>query len=298
MLLFTVNDLSDGTTKLHDGSAMRDDSFQKRIDSPMNGAEPRLRAVPRSDLEERIEALGPWFHNMNLRGVWTAPKHFLGDYPGAKFKRFAPHLPEDLSGKSVLDIGCNAGFYSIEMKRRGARRVLGIDSDERYLAQARLASETLGFGDIEFARLDVYEVGAIGERFDFVIFMGVLYHLRHPLLALDLIREHVADDLLLFQSMQRGSKHVLPLERDYAFEETEIFFETGFPRLHFIEHQYSRDWTNWWVPNRACTEAMLRSAGFGIEKQIEEEVYLCRASERPFAKYGPAAVYPAKEPLE
>jgi tRNA (mo5U34)-methyltransferase len=294
MLLFRVNDLSDGTTKLHNGSALRDESFQKRIDSPMSGAEPRLRTVPRSELEERIEALGPWFHNMNLAGVWTAPDHFLGDYPAAKFKRFAPHLPEDLSGKSVLDIGCNAGFYAIEMKRRGATRVLGIDSDERYLAQARLASETLGFDDIEFARLDVYDVGAIGERFDFVVFMGVLYHLRHPLLALDLIREHVANDLLLFQSMQRGSKHVLPLEPDYKFEESDIFFETGFPKLHFIEHQYSHDWTNWWVPNRACTEAMLRSAGFAIEKQIEEEVYLCRAGERPFAKYGPAAVYPVK----
>ena len=262
----------------------------------MSAAESQLRAVPRSDLEERIEALGPWFHNIYLAGTWTAPDHFLGDYPGAKFRRFAPHLPRDLAGKSVLDIGCNAGFYSIEMKRRGASRVLGIDSDDRYLAQAQLASTTLGYSDIEFAKLNVYEVGALGERFDLVIFMGVLYHLRHPLLALDLIREHVAGDMLLFQSMQRGSKHVLPLERDYEFKETDIFFETAFPKLHFVEHQYSHDWTNWWVPNRACTEAMLRSAGFRIDKRIEEEVYLCRAAERPYSKYGPAAVYPAGSP--
>jgi len=193
----------------------------------------------------------------------------------------------------VLDIGCNAGFYSIEMKRRGAMHVLGIDNDERYLAQARLASEALGFDSIEFAKLDVYDVGAIGEKFDLVIFMGVLYHLRHPLLALDLVREHVAKGLLLFQSMQRGSDHVLPLDRDYDFDETDIFFETGFPKLHFVEHQYSHDWTNWWVPNRACTEAMLRSAGFRVDKQIEDEVYLCSVAERPYAKYGPAAVYPA-----
>ena len=262
----------------------------------MNLAEPRLRAVPRDDLEERVRALAPWFHNINLGGIWTAPDHFLGDYPGAKFRRFAPHLPEDLSGKSVLDIGCNAGFYSIEMKRRGAERVLGIDSDERYLAQARLAAEILEFDGVEFAQFDVYDVGAIGETFDLVIFMGVLYHLRHPLLALDLIREHVARDMLLFQSMQRGSKHVLPIESDYKFSETDIFFETGYPKLHFIEHQYSNDWTNWWVPNRACTEAMLRAAGFSIERQIEEEVYLCRVADRPFAKFGPAAVYPAREP--
>jgi tRNA (mo5U34)-methyltransferase len=264
----------------------------------MNVVEPRLRAVPRNELEERIAALAPWFHNIKLGGVWTAPDHFLGDYPGAKFRRFAPQLPRDLAGKSVLDIGCNAGFYSIEMKRRGAGRVLGIDSDERYLAQARFASETLGFDDIEFAKLDVYDVGALGEKFDLVIFMGVLYHLRHPLLALDLIREHVAGDLLLFQSMQRGSKHALELDEDYEFAETSIFFESSFPKLHFIERQYSHDWTNWWVPNRACTEAMLRSAGFAIDKRIEEEVYLCRVAERPYAKFGPATVYPAREAAE
>jgi tRNA (mo5U34)-methyltransferase len=261
----------------------------------MTAAEAKLRAVPRTDLEERIDALAPWFHNINLDGVWTAPDHFLGDYPGAKFKRFAPHLPKDLAGKTVLDIGCNAGFYSIEMKRRGASRVLGIDSDDRYLAQARLATEVLGYDDaIEFAKLDVYDVGAIGEKFDLVIFMGVLYHLRHPLLALDLIREHVARDMLLFQSMQRGSKFVLDLKDDYEFSEEGIFFESSFPKLHFVEREYAHDWTNWWVPNRACTEAMLRSAGFTIDKRIEEEVYLCRVADRPYAKFGPAAVYPAR----
>jgi tRNA (mo5U34)-methyltransferase len=95
--------------------------------------------------------------------------------------------------------------------------------------------------------------------------------------------------------MQRGSKHVLPLEEDYDFKETELFFESGYPKLHFVEQHYANDWTNWWVPNRACSEAMLRSAGFAIESRIEEEVYLCRRTERPFAAYGPAAVYPARQ---
>jgi tRNA (mo5U34)-methyltransferase len=264
----------------------------------MNVSESRLRVVPGSDLKQRIAALRPWFQNIDLGGAWTAPDHFLGDYPGEKFRRFAPHLPKDLTGKSVLDIGCNAGFYSIEMKRRGAARVLGIDSDERYLAQARLVSETLGFADIEFAQLDVYDVAALGEKFDLVVFMGVLYHLRHPLLALDLIREHVAGDLLLFQSMQRGSKHLLPLKPDYEFSETEQFLESGYPKLHFIEREYCGDWTNWWVPNRACVEAMLRSSGFRIDRRIEEEVYLCRITERRYADYGPAAVYAARGAAE
>jgi tRNA (mo5U34)-methyltransferase len=255
----------------------------------MNGA---ARSQEPNDLRARIEALAPWFHNMDLGGIRTAPEHFLGDYPNVKFQHFAPHLPADLSGKSVLDIGCNAGFYSMEMKRRGAERVVGIDSDDRYLAQARLAAETLGYDNIEFRNLSVYDVASLGEKFDLVIFMGVLYHLRHPLLALDLIHEHVAGDMLLFQSMQRGSMDAADLEEDYPFEVTDIFDDHAYPKLHFIEREYAHDWTNWWVPNRACAEAMLRSAGFTIETRAEDEVYICRAGEMPYAWGGTNAVYP------
>ena len=92
----------------------------------------------------RAEALGPWFHNIDLNGVRTAPDHFLGDYPAVKWRSFADAIPPDLTGKTVLDIGCNGGFYSIEMKRRGAERVLGIDFDDDYLAQARFAAEVTG----------------------------------------------------------------------------------------------------------------------------------------------------------
>ena len=61
-------------------------------------------------VRERAQALGPWFHNMELAGVQTAPEHFLGDYPRVKWERFQDSLPADLSGKTVLDIGCNGGF--------------------------------------------------------------------------------------------------------------------------------------------------------------------------------------------
>lgn len=243
-------------------------------------------------LQARIEALAPWFHNLRLGGIETAPDHFLHDYPASKFRNFAHALPADLTGKSVLDIGCNAGFYALEMKRRGAGRVLGVDSDERYLAQGRLAAEVEGV-DIEFRRLDVYDVGSLGERFDLVIFMGVLYHLRHPLLALDLIREHVADDLLLFQSMQRGSNDIDPVADDYDFFQQDHFDSLGYPKMHFIEKWYAHDPSNWWAPNKACTEAMLRSSGFEIVANPESEVFLCRAVE-PASSDG--AVYPAKGP--
>ncbi len=242
------------------------------------------------EVRSQAEALGPWFHNIMLDGVPTAPNHFLGDYPAVKFQRFAHAIPRDLTGTSVLDIGCNGGFYSIEMKRRGAKRVVAIDFDEDYLAQARFAARVLGL-QIEFARMSVYDVAEIGERFDLVVFMGVLYHLRHPLLALDLIHEHVAGDMMIFQSMQRGSNEVEPLRDNYDFWETDLFDRPGYPKLHFIEKRYADDPTNWWVPNRACTEAMLRSAGFEIVGHPEEEVYLCRRAEAP---EWAGAVYPAR----
>lgn len=239
----------------------------------------RSRWAPRA-IEARIAELGEWFHNMDLGGVQTAPHHFLGDYPRCKWRAFEHAVPARLDGKSVLDVGCNAGFYSLEMKRRGAARVLGIDDDEGYLAQARFAAEVSGL-EVAFERLSVYDVGRLRERFDLVIFMGVLYHLRHPLLALDLLREHVAHDAFLFQSMLRGADAIEPVEADYPFEERAHFERAAYPKLHFIEHRYAGDPTNWWVPNKACVEGMLRAAGFVIEQNPEPEVYLCRAGARP-----------------
>lgn len=248
------------------------------------------RIRPMDDVRTEIERLGPWFHNLDLQGVPTAPDHFLGDYPAVKWRSFADAIPRDLHGCSVLDIGCNAGFYSLEMKRRGARRVVAIDSEDLYLAQARFAAAVSGM-DIEIHKLSVYDLAALHERFDLVLFMGVLYHLRHPLLALDLIHEHAAGDLMIFQSMHRGSSAVEPVEPDYEFWTTEHFERPGYPKLHFIEHRYANDASNWWVPNRACVEAMLRSAGFEITDHPEEEVYICRRGQ---PAQGAGAIYPRR----
>jgi tRNA (mo5U34)-methyltransferase len=252
-------------------------------------AQPHRGEKSREEIERRVGELGPWFHNLDLRGVKTAPDHFLGDYPALKWRQFAEAVPGDLTGRTVLDIGCNGGFYALEMKRRGAERVIGIDSDETYLAQARFAAEVVG-ADIEFRNLSVYDVAALDERFDLVLFMGVLYHLRHPLLALDLIREHVARDLMLFQTMLRGSSAIEEMAENYPFSEHAVFERPGAPRLFFVEHRFAGDPTNWWIPNAACAEAMLRSAGFEILQRPEEEVWLCGRGERPEWS---GAVYPA-----
>jgi tRNA (mo5U34)-methyltransferase len=229
-------------------------------------------------IRQRVEELGEWFHNLDLGGVQTAPDHFLGDYPQIKWRQFSSAIPEDLSGKSVLDVGCNGGFYSIQMKRRGADRVVAIDTDEQYLEQARFAAKVSN-AEIEFRNLSVYRVGDLREKFDLVLFMGVLYHLRHPLLALELLHENVVADVLVTQSLLRGAKESMEVPRDFPFWEEEVFERDEFPRMYFVENRFANDPTNWWIPNRSCFEAMLRSAGFEILDHPEDEVFICRRTE-------------------
>src|SRR5687767_5871864 len=118
-----------------------------------------------ASLAAQIEELRPWFQNLRIKGHQTAPDHFLGDYPAFKWKGFQHVVPADLEGRSVLDIGCNAGFYSLEMKRRGAGRVVAVDSDSHYLRQAEFAARQVGV-EIEIRQMSVYDVGQLGEKFD------------------------------------------------------------------------------------------------------------------------------------
>src|SRR5437762_362627 len=119
-----------------------------------------LQAAQETRIARRVAELGEWFHNLNLKGVQTAPNHFLGDFPGVKWRALAPVFPEDMTGATVLDLGCNGGFYSIELKKRGASRVLGVDVDDRYLNQAKFAGEGLCV-EIEFEKRSVYDVDKI-----------------------------------------------------------------------------------------------------------------------------------------
>jgi len=228
------------------------------------------------ELMQRISEMGEWFHNINLNGVWTAPNHFLGDFPNVKWKSIAPAIPQDLTGATVLDIGCNGGFHSIEFKRRGAARVLGVDVDDRYLEQARFASRVLGL-EIEFMKRSVYDVDSIPGQFDYVLFMGVFYHLRYPLYALDKVIKKVKGSLI-FQTMIRGSLQSPQLADDYHFWNTEIFKGADFPCMYFIEKNYAGDPTNWWIPNHGAMEAMLRSSGLEIRAHPEQETWICAPS--------------------
>ena len=229
-----------------------------------------------SELLARVEELGPWFHNLHLpEGVQTAPDHWLqADFPAVKWEQIAPHVPGDLQGWTVLDIGCNAGFYSFELARRGAR-VTAVDLDPHYLRQARWAAGVLGLEDrIEFRQMQVYELAHTQEQFDLVWFMGVFYHLRHPLLALDILRQRTRR-MMVMQTLTMPGEEVAEIPGDFPLEERQRLLHAGWPVMAFLEHKVAHDPTNWWAPNHAAVEAMLRSAGFHVRERIAHETYLC-----------------------
>jgi tRNA (mo5U34)-methyltransferase len=231
-----------------------------------------IRDTTRSD----PAALGPWFHNLHLPdGTQTCPDHWLGDFPAFKWTQLAAHVPEDLSGWSCLDIGCNAGFYTFELARRGAT-VLGIDLDDRYLRQARWARGQFGFDDerVRFERMQVYDLARHDERFDLVLFMGVLYHLRYPMLGLDVVCQKVRRRMV-FQTLTMPGEAVMAETDGFNFDTRDAMADPGWPKMAFIEHAFAGDPTNWWAPSHACVEAMLRSAGMRVVARPGHEIYLC-----------------------
>jgi len=227
--------------------------------------------------DPEIKALAPWFHNLHLPdGRQTAPDHPLGDFPAFKWAELGAALPEDLSGARVLDIGCNAGFYSLALAGRGAS-VLGVDVDPHYLRQAAWARERCGISEsqLELRQMQIYELAALDEQFDLVLFLGVLYHLRYPLLALDIVAGRVRDRLVL-QTLTMPGEEVVEAPPDLGIDERQRLREPGWPAMAFIEHRLAGDPTNWWAPNRAAVEAMLRSAGFRLESRPGHEMFLAR----------------------
>jgi tRNA (mo5U34)-methyltransferase len=240
---------------------------------------------PTDERRRAVAALGPWFHNLHLPdGVQTAPDHPLGDFPAFKWAQVAAHLPADLAGWSALDVGCNAGFYAFELARRGAA-VTGLDPDPHYLAQARWAAAQYGLeGRVEFRRGTVYDLAGEGRVYDLVLFLGVFYHLRYPLLGLDLVARRVGR-LLLFQTLTMPGEAVTEPGPDLALEDRAALAEPGWPKLAFIEHRFAGDPTNWWVANHAGVEAMLRASGLRVVARPAGEIYLCEPDAAKDAAY-------------
>jgi len=194
-----------------------------------------------------------WYHQIDLGDGIITPGG--ADTPS----RMAPlELPSDLSGKSVLDIGAWDGVFSFEAERRGASRVLATDSycwsgegwgtKEGFLTASRVLGSRVDDLEIDVMDLSPDRVGT----FDLVLFVGVLYHLRHPLLALERVAS-VTGDQLIFDS------HTAMIE------------EPDPVMLFYPGTELNNDPTNWWGANPPAVEAMLRDVGFRrIERKHPE----------------------------
>jgi tRNA (mo5U34)-methyltransferase len=226
-------------------------------------------------VDQAIEELRPWFHNIHLPdGSQTAPNHPLGDFPAYKWKAIGPHLPTDLTGWRVLEIGCNAGYYTVSLAQRGAT-VVAIDINPHYLRQARWVLDQHGLSDqVELRLMQIYDLAHTDESFDLVLFMGVFYHLRYPLLGLDIVAQKTRR-LMVFQTlMVPGEEQPIEID-DMKLTDREQMREVGWPKLAFIEHSFCKDPTNWWVPNKGAVLALLRSSGLYPLSQIAPETFLC-----------------------
>jgi tRNA (mo5U34)-methyltransferase len=222
--------------------------------------------------------LSPWFHNLHLPdGSETAPSHPLGDFPSNKWEQIGPMIPEDLVGWSALDVGCNSGFYSFELARRGAC-VTAVEPDLHFLNQAQWAARQYHLeGRIEFVNAGIYDLAGCKKEYDLVLFMGVFYHLRYPLLGLDILAS-MTRRMMVFQTLTMPGEAVEETPLDQDFDDRNAMAAAGWPKMAFIEHSLAGDPTNWWAPNHAGVEALLRSAGLRVCSRPGHEIYVCEPS--------------------
>jgi len=238
--------------------------------------------MTREEILAELERLRPWFHRIDLGGgLYTKTESVMGepvDHPAGPWETIQKCLPEDLGGKSLLDVGCNAGFYAVEAKRRGASRVLGVDGQRQHVRQAVFVRDVLGL-DIEYRRLNVYELNrrTAGE-FDVTLALGLIYHLKHLVLALENLYE-VTRELLVVETA------VMPPERTpdsflHPLGETQM-------RLHplaYVENPAGakEQVFNWFLPGVESLKALLRHTGFEevevVEVKAERAVVVCRKS--------------------
>ncbi len=225
-----------------------------------------------TELTSRIEQLGSWFQNICLQGIETNPSR--PDHSAMRWELLEHFVPDDLTGSRALDLGCSAGYFAIKMRERGAD-VLGIDWHREAIDQARFAADVLAL-DIEYRVANIYEfVMSTEERFDYVVFMGVFYHLRYPLLVLDRLAELTRREMY-FQTVIRETPGVETPEITENLTDLELLGNPGFPSLHFIENRLAGALNNWFVCNRSGIEAVLRSAGFRVIRS-RGDVYVCEA---------------------
>ena len=226
--------------------------------------------MTKDELIEFVDSYPSWFQRLHLgEDVYTMPQEALSDITWEHLKKL---LPENIKGKSVLDIGSNIGFFSYKLKEMGAKRVVAIDTD--YFYQAKEVSEIID-GGVNFKRLDAYKVSTLDEKFDIVLFMGIFYHLPDPFLALKLAAS-VCKEILIIETevIPPGPGNTVWMSEGYGRDKSGFPVKTTNGFMKFVEgvELNQDDWTNWWVPDTECVMAMLRTDAVYF-KNISEPVY-------------------------
>jgi len=218
--------------------------------------------MTRTEIIDQVQRLAPWFHCIDLGdGLVTKSRSAIGepvDHPRPTWESVKACVPADLTGQTVLDVGCNAGFYSIEMKRRGATRVLGLDAQRDLIRQAEFVREVLGL-EIEYQRKSVYDLDpfAMGQ-FDLTLALGLIYHCKHLVLALEKL-------FLITRRLLVLETAIYPPEKapeSFAYEEG-----GERPTLHPLAYVENRPEAkeavyNWFLPSTAALSALLKNVGF------------------------------------
>jgi tRNA (mo5U34)-methyltransferase len=193
-----------------------------------------------ADLGQQIAALGRWYHSVDLGdGIVTPGKVD----PSLRAQLALAELPDDLSGSTVLDIGGNCGGVAIAFARRGARATV-LEVDDDYIKQGKFLASVLHL-PVTFRRGVVYDVPSLG-KYDYVVFYGLIYHLRHPLLALDMVRAVTGRRMFLSTRMSASQHRVLAMGN--------VAGNVGKPG--------SEPAHNWWLPSAPAMEEALRVYGF------------------------------------
>jgi len=236
--------------------------------------------MTRDEVQQKVQALGPWFHCIDLgNDLKTKSRSAAGepvDHPAGTWEKVRHCLPQNLSGIDVLDVGCNAGFYAIEIKRLGARRVLGLDAQRHHVRQALFVRRVLGL-DIEYRRMSVYDLNrrSVG-RFDITLALGLIYHCKHLVLALERLFE-VTRELLILETA------ILPLEKTpVSFVDIPAGGAATLHPLVFAENlpDMKEPAFNWFLPSVNALRALLTNVGFDEVKLFDVKrdraIILCR----------------------